>query len=70
MSKEIAGKPYCTVPEAAKEAGVSRTTMYRWAIGGVEVNGEKIEVLRDPISNHLLIAKSFVSKLAKRYRAV
>lgn len=50
MPKRIGDELYYSVPEAAKCAGVSRMTMFRWVTKGIPLNGFRLKALRDPIS--------------------
>ncbi len=58
MPKEIAGKTYYSVPEAAEMLGVTRMTAYRWA-----VSGRFQDVLQDKTSNHYYIAEASIRAL-------
>lgn len=67
MPKCIKNKIYYSVPEAAKELGVTRTTMLRWVTRGVPNNGITLEVLRDSVSRHYYIAEESVASLRDRF---
>ena len=65
---EIIGKErFLTVPEAARDVGVSRMTMYRWASRGKATQGEKLSVVKDRKTGHYLVAERSVHKLTEAY---
>ena len=70
MPKHIGHDIFYSVPEAAKRIGVSRMTMLRWVTRGIKLDGIKVIVLRDPISNRYYIAEESVRKLAERFEAL
>lgn len=68
MPKLIEGATFYSIPEAAKEAGVARNTMFRWVVREIG-KGASGPIRRDVRSGHYLVSEDFVRKnrLANRY---
>lgn len=68
MPKRIGDRLYYSVPEAAKEIGITRGTLFRWITQGLPPNSstDTITIKKDPYSNHYLIAEEVVTRLVNR----
>jgi hypothetical protein len=61
-------KKYISVRVAARLAGLSHTTMYQWAQRGEASNGRHLDVIKDTLTNQILISEqSIITLLENRF---
>jgi transposase-like protein len=67
----IDGARFYSIPEAAREVGVTRNTMFRWVMKEVEQK-KRGHIRRDLRSGHYLVPEEFVMKnrVSNRYAFV
>jgi hypothetical protein len=64
-------KKYISVRVAARLLGLSHTTLYQWAQKGQASNGARLDVIKDTLTNQMLVSeKSIRSLMASRFRPV
>ena len=64
-------KKYVSVRAAARLVGLSHTTMYQWAQRGHASNGALLEVIRDTLTNQLMVSEdSILEMIANRFRPI
>jgi len=56
-------KKFISVRVAARRAGLSHTTMYKWAQRGQTSNGTHIDVVKDSLTNQILISEDSIKEL-------
>jgi hypothetical protein len=62
-------KNYISVRVAARRAGLSHTTMYLWAQRGRTPNGMPLDVIKDTLTNQILISEESIRALLQnRFR--
>jgi hypothetical protein len=60
---------YISVRVAARRAGLSHTTMYQWAQKGQTPNGMRLDVIKDTLTNQILISEDSIRALMQnRFR--
>lgn len=68
---EFEDTKFVSVRVAARRAGLSHTTLYQWARKGQTSNGTRITVIRDTLTNQLLISEESIRALLQnRFRPV
>lgn len=66
---EYEHKRFISVRVAARRAGLSHTTLYQWARKGQTPSGTRIVVIKDTLTNQILISEDSMSALLEnRFR--
>ena len=68
---EYEHQKFISIRVAARLAGLSHTTLYKWAREGQTSDGRRLTVIRDTLTNQILISENSIRELIEhRFRRV